>query len=111
MEDDDGNTHLKGLSMHPASTEEEALNLLFLVGHVCELVVERGVDQGACVQGDTNRAISETPMNDASSRSHCVFTISIEARSAGSSSIRRSKFHLVDLAGYVVVRRCHCGQW
>jgi len=43
MEDDDGNTHLKGLSMHPASTEEEALNLLFLVGHVCELVVERGV--------------------------------------------------------------------
>ena len=38
-------------------------------------------------------------MNDASSRSHCVFTISIEARTAGSTSIRRSKFHLVDLAG------------
>ena len=36
-----------------------------------------------CVQlflGDTNRTISETPMNMASSRSHCVFTIYVEAR-------------------------------
>lgn len=31
MEDEDGNIHLRGLSMHPASDEEEALNLLFLV--------------------------------------------------------------------------------
>ena len=30
--------------------------------------------------GDTNRTISETPMNQASSRSHCLFTIHIEAR-------------------------------
>ena len=30
--------------------------------------------------GDTNRAISETPMNLASSRSHCIFTLHIEAR-------------------------------
>ena len=30
--------------------------------------------------GDTNRTISETPMNMASSRSHCVFTIYVEAR-------------------------------
>jgi hypothetical protein len=46
--------------MHLANTEEDALNFLFL--------------------GDTNRAIAETPMNQASSRSHCVFTISLEAR-------------------------------
>ena len=32
--------------------------------------------------GDTNRAISETPMNLASSRSHCIFTLHIEARQA-----------------------------
>jgi kinesin family protein 6/9 len=43
LEDEFGNFHLKNLSMHPADTEEEALNLLFL--------------------GDTNRAIAETPMN------------------------------------------------
>ena len=31
LEDDDGNIHLKNLSMHLANDEEEALNLLFLV--------------------------------------------------------------------------------
>jgi hypothetical protein len=43
LEDEHGNFHLKNLSMHPAESEEEALNLLFL--------------------GDANRAIAETPMN------------------------------------------------
>mmetsp|Transcript_22980 Transcript_22980/g.38346 ORF Transcript_22980/g.38346 Transcript_22980/m.38346 type:complete len:951 (+) Transcript_22980:72-2924(+) len=79
LEDEHGNFHLKNLSMHPAESEEDALNLLFL--------------------GDTNRAIAETPMNMASSRSHCIFTISVEARVVGSDKVRRSKLHLVDLAG------------
>ena len=35
----------------------------------------------------------------ASSRSHCVFSISVESREAGSDVIRRSKLHIVDLAG------------
>ena len=39
-EDEDGNVHLRGLSTHLASTEEDALNLLFL--------------------GDTNRAIGKS---------------------------------------------------
>lgn len=39
MEDQDQNIHLKNLSTHPASNEEDALNLLFL--------------------GDTNRMIAE----------------------------------------------------
>ena len=30
--------------------------------------------------GDTNRTICETPMNMASSRSHCMFMLHIEAR-------------------------------
>ena len=38
-------------------------------------------------------------MNLASSRSHCIFTISIESRKAGSEIILRSKLHMVDLAG------------
>jgi len=49
--------------------------------------------------GDTNRAISETDMNQASSRSHCIFTVSIEGRKVGSDTVMRSKLHLVDLAG------------
>eukprot|EP00624_Nannochloropsis_granulata_P005943 evm.model.NODE_4234_length_10529_cov_51.253872.1 len=79
LEDEEGNCHLKGLSMHAVSTEEEALNLLFV--------------------GDTNRAISETAMNQASSRSHCLFTLSLEGRKQGGETVRRSKLNLVDLAG------------
>ncbi|KAE9135028.1 Kinesin-like protein [Phytophthora fragariae] len=79
LEDEDGNCHLRNLSMHPVTTEEDALNLLFL--------------------GDTNRAVSETAMNLASSRSHCIFTVSLEARKVGSEVVLRSKLHLVDLAG------------
>ncbi|XP_061173877.1 kinesin-like protein KIF6 [Saccostrea echinata] len=79
MEDSDQNIHLKNLSVHAAANEEEALNLLFL--------------------GDTNRMIAETPMNQASTRSHCVFTIHVTSRESGSATIRRSKLHLVDLAG------------
>ncbi|DBA83158.1 TPA: hypothetical protein ACH3X2_006681 [Trebouxia sp. C0005] len=79
MEDEESNIHMRNLSIHRANNEEEALNLLFL--------------------GDTNRTISETPMNMASSRSHCVFTIYVEARQAGEETVRRSKLNLVDLAG------------
>ncbi|NXW67140.1 KIF6 protein, partial [Hirundo rustica] len=79
MEDSDQNIHLKNLSLQQATNEEEALNLLFL--------------------GDTNRMIAETPMNQASSRSHCIFTIYISSKEPGSATIRRSKLHLVDLAG------------
>uniref|UniRef100_A0A3P8RYJ9 Kinesin family member 6 n=1 Tax=Amphiprion percula TaxID=161767 RepID=A0A3P8RYJ9_AMPPE len=61
------------------SNEEEALNLLFL--------------------GDTNRMIAETPMNQASTRSHCIFTVHLCRREPGSATVRRSKLHLVDLAG------------
>jgi len=79
MEDESGNYHFKNLSIHPVSNEEDALNKLFI--------------------GDTNRAIGETEMNQASSRSHCIFTISLEARRVGSDSVIKSKLNLVDLAG------------
>jgi len=79
MEDEEGVVHLRGLSQNLANSEEDALNMLFL--------------------GDTNRAIAETPLNLASSRSHCIFTVSLEAMEEGSSIVRRSKLHLVDLAG------------
>ncbi|XP_075004025.1 kinesin-like protein KIF6 [Calonectris borealis] len=79
MEDPDQNIHLKNLSLQQATNEEEALNLLFL--------------------GDTNRMIAETPMNQASTRSHCIFTIHLSSKEPGSATIRRSKLHLVDLAG------------
>lgn len=79
MEDDENTIHVKNLSLQPAQNQEEALNLLFI--------------------GDTNKMIAETPSNPSSSRSHCIFIISITAKSVTSNSIRRSKIHLVDLAG------------
>eukprot|EP00968_Pinguiococcus_pyrenoidosus_P021110 scaffold2675_cov236-Pinguiococcus_pyrenoidosus.AAC.9 len=79
LEDENGHFHLKNLGMHRVASEEEALNFLFL--------------------GDTNRAISETAMNKTSSRSHCIFTISLEARRHGADVVKRSKLHFVDLAG------------
>lgn len=58
-EDKAGNFNLSNLSVHRAENEEDALNLLFI--------------------GDTNRVVSETPKNDASTRSHCIFMIVIES--------------------------------
>lgn len=84
-EDADGNIHLRNLSVNVAGTEEDALNLLFL--------------------GDTNRMVAETPMNDASTRSHCLFIIWIDSTKPGSDVVRRSKLHLVDLAGSERVSR------
>eukprot|EP00731_Ephydatia_muelleri_P027714 Em0019g587a len=79
FEDGEGNVHLKNLSLHSVNSEEEALNWLFM--------------------GDTNRMIAETPMNMASTRSHCIFTIHLSSREPGSDVIRKAKLHLVDLAG------------
>mmetsp|Transcript_39791 Transcript_39791/g.76208 ORF Transcript_39791/g.76208 Transcript_39791/m.76208 type:complete len:908 (-) Transcript_39791:68-2791(-) len=78
-EDDDGNIHLRNLSVNTAQKVEDALNLLFL--------------------GDTNRVVAETPMNDASTRSHCMFILWVDSTSPGSDTVRRAKLHLVDLAG------------
>ena len=79
QEDEEGNVRMVNCSVHRSETEEDALNLLFL--------------------GDTNRAITETPMNLASSRSHCIFTMTVERRQNGSDLVRRAKVCLVDLAG------------
>lgn len=50
--------------------------------------------------GDTNKMIAETPSNPASSRSHCIFIIAIKSRKNGEEVFRKSKLHLVDLAGF-----------
>ena len=74
-----GELVLSGLSSHRVAKEEDAFNLLFI--------------------GDTNRMVCETPMNDASTRSHCIFIISIESCKHGSDVKTVSKVHLVDLSG------------
>lgn len=70
-----GDVVLKNLSQNAVGSEEDALNALFI--------------------GDTNRMIAETPMNQASTRSHCIFTIHLTSRVQGAAVMRRSKLHLV----------------
>lgn len=77
-EDEDQSIFLQGLSSHSVTSEEEALNWLFV--------------------GDTNKMIAETPSNPASSRSHCVFIVNVTSSTSG-EVVRKSKLHLVDLAG------------
>lgn len=79
MEDEHGCMHTMDLTTRVVSSEAEALDLLFV--------------------GDSNRAVAETPLNMASSRSHCIFTITITRRSRGADTLRRAKLNLVDLAG------------
>ena len=81
QEDAKGNVIPKGLTKHVVSNEEEAFNLLF--------------------EGESNRTVSEHQLNKGSTRSHCIFTISIEMKSKVESSekVLTSKLNFVDLAG------------
>ena len=72
---------MKNLTLLPAASEEQALNIFFA--------------------GDQQKAVAEHTLNDASSRSHTILTIYVDSRSRVESSekITSSKLHLVDLAG------------
>lgn len=49
--------------------------------------------------GNFIRQVSSTPMNQASSRSHTIFTLALKSREKGTDMVRTSKLNLVDLAG------------
>jgi kinesin family protein 6/9 len=79
FEDNSSNLHLKNLTIHACQSEQDAIDLLMM--------------------GNFIRQVSATPMNPASSRSHCIFTIAIEGKDRITEVVRTSKLHLVDLAG------------
>ncbi|MGH0169047.1 UNVERIFIED_CONTAM: hypothetical protein FKN15_055697 [Acipenser sinensis] len=55
---------------------------------------------GCLEQGNAVRTVASTAMNSASSRSHAIFTITVEQRKKHDKNVVfRSKLHLVDLAG------------
>lgn len=87
QEDSRGNVTVKGLSVHVVNNEEEAFNLLF--------------------EGESNRTISEHQLNKESTRSHCIFTITLEMKSKVESSekVMTSKLNFVDLAGSERVKK------
>ena len=70
---------LTNLSIHEIDNFQEGMALLML--------------------GDDNRVVAETPKNDSSTRSHCLFMIQIESQKIGEDLKTLSKLHIVDLSG------------
>lgn len=72
----------------------------FLIQDITEISV---TDSQSCFRviemGKTNRATSPTLMNAESSRSHSIFSITIEQRNTDTGRFRKGKLFLVDLAG------------
>ena len=83
LEGPDGGVVLQNLGAHEVHSEEDALALLF--------------------SGSAARMTAATAANAKSSRSHAIFTVSVEITSAGVS--RRAKVNMVDLAGSERVHR------
>ena len=75
------------------------------VNGLTEVVVSSCADTLALLQvGATSRTTGSTLMNSVSSRSHGIFTLSLEQRfppvdGSAHEEVRMSKFHFVDLAG------------
>ncbi len=78
---------LKNISIKKAESVEDMLNILFI--------------------GDTNRVICQTPLNDVSTRSHCIFTIFLESKAPNSDVKTFSKINLVDLSGSERIGKTH----
>jgi len=82
-EDEAGNTVVVGVREEPVETFEEVLNIL---------------DAGTAI-----RHVGATNMNEASSRSHCIFTLRLDQYPLedheSKGNVLSSQFHFVDLAG------------
>ncbi|KAM4697005.1 chromosome-associated kinesin KIF4A [Rhinophrynus dorsalis] len=85
---------------NPISIREDPKEGIKICG-LTERDVKTALDTVSCLeQGNSSRTVASTAMNSQSSRSHAIFTISIEQRKQGDKSNSfRSKLHLVDLAG------------
>jgi hypothetical protein len=74
--------HCMGLSEHPVTSPDDVLRVL--------------------QEAQLRRQVGETKMNKTSSRSHCLFTLTVHSKERipdGSCMTRVGKLHLVDLAG------------
>lgn len=62
------------------------------------------------MRGNAQRTTASTHMNDTSSRSHAIFTVTfIQAKLLSDTPLEtRSKIHLVDLAGRLEESSLHC---
>ena len=61
QDDSKGEVHVRGLTLHQVTNEEEALNYLF--------------------EGETKKTFASTQMNEHSSRAHSVYTVYVQSKS------------------------------
>uniref|UniRef100_A0A1A9ZHG6 Kinesin motor domain-containing protein n=1 Tax=Glossina pallidipes TaxID=7398 RepID=A0A1A9ZHG6_GLOPL len=73
---------------------------IVMVGLTEKIVFSAKETTDCLISGSSGRAVASTAMNQQSSRSHAIFTITLEATKKDESrAVTTSKFHLVDLAG------------
>ncbi|XP_023291735.2 chromosome-associated kinesin KIF4A isoform X1 [Lucilia cuprina] len=78
----------------------EDRNGILMVGLTEKEVFTAKETTDCLVKGSTGRAVASTAMNQQSSRSHAIFTVTLQATKKDESrAVTTSKFHLVDLAG------------
>lgn len=72
-----------------------------IIPNLTEITVKDEKETTDClIKGSADRAVGATAMNATSSRSHAIFTITVQkVKNDDTSSATIAKFHLVDLAG------------
>ena len=84
---------------------EDKVKGIYIAGVTEEYVTSQEELLGIMSAGAMNRAVAATGMNEGSSRSHSVFTITISQRDVTTASTKSGKLVLVDLAGSEMVRK------
>lgn len=79
----------------------EDQNSRIIIPNLTEIMVKSAKDTTNCLmRGSADRAVGATAMNAQSSRSHAIFTITVQkVKKDDLSTATSAKFHLVDLAG------------
>ena len=94
-------THVKS----NLTVREDKVNGIYIAGVTEEYVTAQDELLSLMHHGASNRATAATGMNEGSSRSHSVFTITINQRNVVNSTQKSGKLVLVDLAGSEMVKK------
>ena len=84
---------------------EDKTKGIYIAGVTEEYVTSQDELLGIMQSGAVNRATAATGMNEGSSRSHSVFSITVSQRDVSTSTSKAGKLVLVDLAGSETVRK------
>jgi kinesin family protein 5 len=92
--------YIAGVTEEYVTSVQELLQIMHLGTRVASTLSLLFVFVGA-----TNRATAATGMNEGSSRSHSIFTITVSQRHIINNSMKSGKLVLIDLAGSEMVRK------